>query len=67
MTNYILAFGFIIFGIYFVRDTYKKSAVLFSTDLKGYIAGIGFISVGIMSFFGVFDILKVLTLIWNAI
>lgn len=67
MINYILAFGCIIFGANFVRNTYIKPAVLFSTDLKGYIAGIGFIVIGLMSIFGKFDIVIVFAEIWNAV
>jgi len=66
MINYILAVLNIILGIYFIRSTYRKPAVLFSTDLKGYIAGIGFIVIGLMAIFGDFNFVKIYTEIWNA-
>ena len=66
MINYILGVGCIIFGIYFILNTYRKPVDLFSTDLKGYIGGSGFVVIGLLAIFGKLDIIKVFTEIWNA-
>ena len=58
--NFLLILVFIGIGVYFIYSTYKKPAPLYSTDLKGYIAGILFLTLGILSLIGKFSILKVL-------
>ena len=65
--NILISLVFLIFGIYFVYNTYKKPAILFSTDLKGYIGGIGCIAIGLMSLFGKMNLVGTLGEIWGAI
>ncbi|WP_298155412.1 hypothetical protein [Flavobacterium sp.] len=64
--NVLVSLVFLLSGLYFIYSTYKKPAVLFSTDLKGYIAGIGLIAIGIMSLFGKMKLIEVVQDIFNA-
>ncbi|MFM2230018.1 MAG: hypothetical protein RL607_1276 [Bacteroidota bacterium] len=64
--NYIIAILNIVLGVYFIQSTFKKPAPLFSTNLKGYLAGIGFISIGLMAIFGNLNLIKIYNGIWNA-
>ena len=53
-------------GLYFIYNTYKKpDPFLNSTDLKGYLAGISFIFIGLMNLLGKFDVLNVLRVFFN--
>ena len=63
--NYLIAFCFLCIGVYFVYDTYKKPAPLVSTNLKGYIAGFGFLYVAIMGFIGKIDVVQIIKDIFN--
>ncbi len=59
--NFLLGLLFIVLGIYFIYSTYKQpDSFLNSTDIKGYLAGISFIFIGIMNLLGKFDILNIL-------
>jgi hypothetical protein len=63
--NFLLVVVFLSIGIYFIYSTYKKPAPFYSTDLKGYLAGISFIAIGIMSLIGRFSLLEVLKKMFN--
>lgn len=56
--NTILSTIVVVFGLYFLYQTYKKPAPRFSTDLKGYFGGIGLIFLGILSLIGKFNLLE---------
>lgn len=64
--NFLSAVFFIVLGLYFIYITYKKpDSFLNSTDLKGYLAGIGFLFVGSMGIIGKFNLLEILKKIFN--
>ena len=63
--NTILSTIFIVFGIYFLYQTYKKPAPRFSTDLKGYFGGIGLICLGILSLIGKFNLFETIKGVFN--
>ena len=56
--NTILSTIVVVFGLYFLYQTYKKPAPRFSTDLKGYFGGIGLICLGVFSLIGKFNLLE---------
>ncbi|OYU85167.1 MAG: hypothetical protein CFE24_03320 [Flavobacterium sp. BFFFF2] len=57
--NLIFSLLLFLVGFYFVFDTYKKPSRLSSTDLKGYIAGFGFIYLSVISLLGMINLLNV--------
>lgn len=63
--NFLLVLLFIGLGIYLIYSTYKKPAPLYSTDMKGYMGGILFIILGILSLLGKFSIFEVLKRLFN--
>lgn len=65
--NIILSLGVFILGVYLIYDTYKVPAVFFSTDLKGYLGGIGMIILSLLSLFGEFLWVDIFTEILQAI
>ena len=58
--NLFVSLLFTLIGIYFIYNTYKKPSPLISTDMKGYIGGIGFLYVGIMGLIGKIDLLQII-------
>ncbi len=52
-------------GVYFIYSTYKKPAPLYSTDVKGYVAGILFLLMGLLSIFNRFSIYEILKGLFN--
>jgi hypothetical protein len=53
MKDIFLGFLFIIIGIFLLVFTYKNPAVqIKSADLKGYLGGIGFIILGVLTVLG---------------
>lgn len=58
--NILISLVFISGGVYFIYSSYKKPAVLFSTDLKGYIGGAGLVILGLMSLFGNLNLLEII-------
>ena len=59
MVSNILAVGFIIFGIYFIRRTYRIPDPFYSQNVKGYVAGFLFILFGLMALLGRYNIIEV--------
>lgn len=58
--NFLLILIFIGLGIYLIYSTYKKPAPLYSTDMKGYMGGVLFILLGILSLLGKFSFCEIL-------
>lgn len=52
-------------GVYFLYTTYKKPAPYYSTDIKGYVAGVLFIMMALLSLFGKFSILEAIQGLFN--
>jgi hypothetical protein len=63
--NFLLVLLFISLGVYLIYITYKKPAPLYSTDMKGYMGGILFVILGILSLLGKFSILEVLKVLFS--
>jgi hypothetical protein len=63
--NYLIALCFLILGIYILYYAYKKPSPMSNTNFKGYIGGIGFIYVGIMSLLGKMDLVQIIKDIFN--
>lgn len=63
--NILFSLIFIIVGIYFIYSTYKKPSPMYSSDMKGYFGGIGFLFLGISSLLGKFDLYIVIKDIFN--
>jgi hypothetical protein len=63
--NSILIIISIGIGIYFIYSTYKKPAPFYSTNIKGYVAGILFLIIGVLSLSGRFSIFEVLKELFN--
>lgn len=64
--DFLLALIFIGIAIYFIYSTYKKpDPNFFSTDMKGYGAGILFFMLGIAGLLGKFSILEMLKKIFH--
>ncbi|RXR21471.1 hypothetical protein [Flavobacterium stagni] len=69
MNNFLNIFISLVFlsgGAYFIYSTYKKPAVLFGTNLKGFIGGVGLIILGLMSLLGKMNLLEIIKEIFNA-
>lgn len=64
--NVLFSIVFLSGGVYFIYSTYKKPAVLFSTDLKGYIGGAGLIVIGLLSLLGKMSLVEIIKEIFNA-
>lgn len=64
--NILISIVLLSIGIYFIYNTYKNpDPLLSSTDLKGYLAGLSFIIIGVMSVLGKFNLLEVLKKMFN--
>lgn len=63
--NFLLIIIFTGIGLYFLYTTYKKPAPFYSTDIKGYVAGILFIMMALLSLFGKFSILEAIQGLFN--
>lgn len=63
--NFLIALCFLFIGVYFICDTYKKPSPLKSTDLKGYIAGFGFVYLAIMGFIRKIDVVQIIKDVFN--
>lgn len=62
MYDFLLQLMFLGIGIYILISTYKRPAPAdwFSTNIRGYLAGISFLILGILSLIGKYSILLVL-------
>lgn len=65
--NILLSVFILFLGVYFIYNTYKKPTPLISTDLKGYISGIGFVIISLMSLFGKLNLLDIFKEIFNSL
>lgn len=65
--NILFSVFILLLGVYVIYDTYKEPAPLISTDLKGYLGGIGFIILSLMSLFGKLNLLDIFKEIFNAL
>ncbi|CCB70029.1 hypothetical protein [Flavobacterium branchiophilum] len=63
--NFLLIIIFMCIGLYFLYTTYKKPAPYYSTDIKGYVAGILFVMMALLSLFGKFSILEAIQGLFN--
>jgi hypothetical protein len=63
--NTLLSIFLLVFGIYLLYSTYKKTAPRFSSDLKGYLGGIGLICLCILSLIGKFNLFETVKDILN--
>lgn len=63
--NSLLIILFMGIGVYFLYTTYKKPAPYYSTDIKGYVAGVLFIMMALLSLFGKFSILEAIQGLFN--
>lgn len=63
--NFLLIILFIGIDVYFLYTTYKKPSPNYSTDIKGYLAGILFIMMALLSLYGKFSILEAIKGLFN--
>ena len=55
----LLEIIFIVIGVYFIFSTYKKPATFYSTNIKGYLAGLLFLILGLLSLCGKYSLFEI--------